>query len=130
MGSKRYVGAHVIRPIADYNEINYHLLEATVVHLYFTYGPPSGAKAGADNVNGQRDAHMSNLPVGLSAIETKVYRCLETAPNVNDGLHEQDIASKLGMDVGEVSTVCLELERKGSVFSTVDDSTWTFTRPA
>lgn len=39
-GGKRHVNAHQIQPIHDLNEINYHLLEATAVHLYFTRGPP------------------------------------------------------------------------------------------
>src|SRR5690242_10964131 len=33
---KRHLGAHFIRPIQNMNEVNYHLLEATLVHLYFT----------------------------------------------------------------------------------------------
>src|SRR3954470_17340678 len=52
--NKRHVGAHVIRPVTDYNEINYHLLEATVVHLFFTRGPPSAA------TNGQSGAAATN----------------------------------------------------------------------
>ena len=38
--NKRNVVAHVIRKVTDFNEIGAHLLEATVVHLYFTRGPP------------------------------------------------------------------------------------------
>ena len=73
---------------------------------------------------------MSDLLVGLSTTETKVYRCLETAPNVSEGLHEQEIASRLGTDVGEVSTACQELQRKGYIFSTVDDNTWVIAKKA
>ena len=127
MGNKRYVGAHIIRTIADFNEINYHLLEATVVHLYFTRGPPLDAKA----VNDQRDVQMNNsgfggdgLPAGLSATAMKVYRCLETTPQSNEGLHQQDIASRLGMDVNEVIRGGAELVERSLIYDTVDDSTW------
>ncbi|RWA13511.1 hypothetical protein EKO27_g1617, partial [Xylaria grammica] len=34
--NKRHIGAHVIKPVREFNEVNYHLLEATYVHLYFT----------------------------------------------------------------------------------------------
>jgi len=47
--NKRHVAAHVIRPITDYNEGQYHLLEATAVHLYFTRGPPEEASNGVKN---------------------------------------------------------------------------------
>jgi hypothetical protein len=39
-GGKRFVNAREIQPVQDLNEINYHLLEATAIHLYFTRGPP------------------------------------------------------------------------------------------
>jgi replication factor A2 len=127
LGNKRYVGAHIIRPITDFNEINYHLLEATVVHLHFTRGPPLGPKG----VNEQRDVHMNNtgyggdsLPVGLSATAIKVYRCLETTPQSNEGLHQQDIASRLGMDVNEVVRGGDQLMEFGLIYSTVDECTW------
>ena len=127
MGSKRYVGAHIIRPITDFNEINYHLLETTVVHLSFTRGPPLGEKA----VNEQRDVQMNNsgyrgdsLPAGLSATATKVYRCLETTPQSNEGLHQQDIASRLGMDINEVIRGGDQLMELGLIYTTVDENTW------
>ena len=127
MGNKRYIGAHIIRPIADFNEINYHLLEATAVHLYFIRGPPLGSKP----TNEQRDVQMNNsgyggdgLPAGLSATATKVYRCLETTPQSNEGLHQQDIASRLGMDINEVIRGGDQLMELGLIYSTVDESTW------
>ena len=45
--NKRHVGAFVIKPVTDFNEVNYHLLEATYVHLCLTKGAPNGAGAGA-----------------------------------------------------------------------------------
>jgi len=127
LGNKRYVGAHIIRPITDFNEINYHLLEATAVHLQFTRGPPLGSKA----VNEQRDVQMNNigsgggnLPPGLSATAIKVYQCLETTPQSNEGLHQQDIASRLGMDVNEVARGGDQLVEFGLIYSTVDECTW------
>jgi replication factor A2 len=38
--NKRSVNAQVLRKVEDFNEIQYHLLEAVYVHLYHTRGPP------------------------------------------------------------------------------------------
>ncbi|KAJ9647765.1 Replication factor A protein 2 [Coniosporium tulheliwenetii] len=97
--NRRHVGAHVIRPIADYNEISYHLLEATVVHLYFTRGPPDAA-AGK---GGQGLWRMAPLPNGTSAAARKVYEVLKNSPQSNEGLHMQDIAGRGRMDMAETS---------------------------
>jgi replication factor A2 len=50
--NKRHVGAHVIKPVRDFNEVNYHLLEATYVHLFFTRGGPPQQQGGGDAVMG------------------------------------------------------------------------------
>jgi len=132
-GNKRHVGAHVIRPISDHNEINYHLLEATVVHLYFSRGPPSGGKGGTNSTNGQQDVHTGNgggsgtgdaLPAGLSATAKKVYNCLATTPQSNEGLHEQDIAARLNMNVADITAGGDQLLELGLIYTTVDDHTW------
>ena len=132
-GNKMHVGAQVIRPISDHNEINYHLLEATVVHLYFSRGPPSGANGGANGTSGQQDVSMGNngsfgasdgLPAGLSAAAKKIYHCLATTPLSNEGLHEQDIASRLNMSVAEVAMGANQLYEQALLYTTVDDHTW------
>lgn len=38
--NKRSINAQVMKKITDFNEIQYHLLEAIYVHLYHTRGPP------------------------------------------------------------------------------------------
>lgn len=85
---------------------------------------------GAKAANEQRDVQNNSgyggdgLPAGLSVTATKVYRCLETTPQTNDGLHQQDIASRLGMDVNEVIKGGDQLLGLGLIYSTVDESTW------
>jgi replication factor A2 len=127
--NKRHVGAHVIRPITDYNEINYHLLEATAVHLFFTRGPPSADQGQKGNLNGmnggqeQRTAGGSKLPQ-MSAMARKVYTALKDSAQSNEGLHCQMLASILGISVNEVYKGAEELLGNGVIFTTVDDNTW------
>lgn len=128
--NKKHVGAHVIRPITDYNEINYHLLEATAVHLFFTRGPPpSGQSNGQGNAQGQNHGQqesgsdMKNMP-NLSAAARRVYTHLKSMPQNNEGMHVQLLASQLGMDVNEVYKGGEELLSIALIFTTIDDNTW------
>ncbi|KAL1902600.1 Replication factor A protein 2 [Sporothrix stenoceras] len=49
---KRFVAAHFLRAVDDYNEVSYHALEATYVHLTLTRGAPGGGDGGANGANG------------------------------------------------------------------------------
>lgn len=140
--NKRHVGAHVIRPIVDLNEIQYHLLEATVVHLYFTRGPPEQfTRSALDATNHagatyahQDDAYMGQTDQGmtaagrqlpsLSAPARKVFSALENSPQNNEGLHVHTIAAQVGMQVNDVMKAGDELLGQGLIFTTVDDETW------
>lgn len=133
--SKRHVGARPggVRVMTDYNEVQCHLLEATVVHLQLTRGPP-GQKNGATNgnVNGNGAQQQSNdvsaggrqLPAGLTSAARRVYQCLSTGAQTNEGLHMQDIAAQLGMDPGQVENGGNELVNMGLAYTTVDEQTW------
>lgn len=126
--NKKHLGAHSIRPVSDYNEISYHLLEATTVHLFFTRGPPGQAKGGAQNgVNGDHSAGYdggSSLGAGTSQNARKVYEVIRTSPQSNEGLHMSDIAGRLGLQTGDVLKAGDELLSLGVIYTTVDDHTW------
>lgn len=128
---KRSVAVTIIRPIEDMNEVSYHLLEATAVHLHYTRGPidslnagGSGAANGAgqqqagDNVQGGYDAG----PTGTVA--RKVYNMLREIPQGNEGVHQQEIAARLGIDTAEVAKAGDDLLANGYIYTTVDDQTW------
>jgi replication factor A2 len=128
--NKRHVGAHIIRPITDYNEINYHLLEATAVHLFLTRGPPQTEQSNGNKdagTNGGRQEFASaadNALAGISPLGRKVFHTLKNTPQSNEGLHVQMIASQMGMPVSEVYKGAEELLSIGMIFTTVDDNTW------
>lgn len=128
--NKRHVGAIAVRPVTDYNEISYHLLEATVVHLHFSKGSldslqadggAQGANGTDPQANGNGTAHDMS---GMSGLARKVFTCLRQTPQTNEGLHAQDIAARTSLEVTEVLKAGDELMSLGKVYTTVDDMTW------
>ncbi|KAE8447658.1 hypothetical protein EG329_010464 [Mollisiaceae sp. DMI_Dod_QoI] len=134
--NKRHVGAHVIRPVTDFNEVNCHLLEATAVHLYFVRGPPE--TPGMKNEGGaqgmfvdsygttapQANGGGKKLPAGMSAAAKQVFNLLQSAEQSNEGLHVSMIASRLSMQANDVFKAGDELLADGLIYTTVDDETW------
>ena len=127
--NKRHVGAHMIRPVTDYNEVNYHLLEATAVHLYLTRGPPPSAGANGQNgadMNGAStsiDAEGRNLR-SLTPLARRILQFMRDTPPSNEGFHVQMLASQVHAAVAEVYKATEELVANSFLFTTVDDNTW------
>lgn len=134
---KRHIASHIMRPITDFNEINYHLLEATAIHLFFTRGPPEtalqgGVKTedmfvdsyGAGGMNGATNYGGRTLPAKLSATGRKVWTLLNNSPQNNEGLHVQMIAQQTGIPINEIFKAGDELLQEGLIYTTIDDETW------
>lgn len=135
--NKRHVGAHVIKPVRDFNEVNYHLLEATYVHLYFTRGgaPDAGGNAGHNNDNSNNDSMFvddggnnngSNDAryKGYSAKARRMYDFLQRSGNPSDGIHMQHISRESGMSIQDVMAAAEELLNHGTIYTTMDDETY------
>jgi replication factor A2 len=131
--NRRHVGATIVRPIQDFNEIQYHLLEATAVHLHFSRGSLESmqAKGGANGaVNGgykqQNGAATSGsgLPPSASMAARRIHKCLMDTDQGLEGLHMQTIAMQTGLDISEVQKAGDELQGLGLIYTTVDDNTW------
>ncbi|KAK5696551.1 Replication factor A protein 2 [Elasticomyces elasticus] len=132
--NKRHVGANIIRPIQDFNEIQYHLLEATAVHLHFSRGPveqlqqsnggaqSNGAQNGAYGGGMQQVGGGKQLPAGTSMAARKVFQAIKTTEQGNEGLHIQHIATAAGLDINEVVKGGGELMDMGMIFTTVDET--------
>lgn len=125
-GERRSVGAQIIRPVEDMNEVNFHLLEATAIHLHFTRGPPGAANAGgAVPSGGGQDTGMGGSDLaGYSASTKRVYKFLRESPQSNEGLNQQEIAARLGMDTADVARAGDDLLSGGLIYTTIDDQTW------
>ncbi|KAL7796647.1 hypothetical protein V8C37DRAFT_372501 [Trichoderma ceciliae] len=135
--NKRHVGAHVIRPVTDFNEVNYHLLEATYVHLFHTRGVVGEHGAGG-NTNGDSmfvdggagygagsgGVQLPSKLSGCSGNAKKVYNYLNDTPGGNDGMHLNNLTGALGLAVRDVLTAADELLGQGLIYTTVDDETW------
>ncbi|CZR63456.1 probable replication protein A subunit [Phialocephala subalpina] len=133
--NKRHVGAHVIRPITDFNEVSMVLLEATAVHLYFVRGPPEtpgmkseggGQGMFVDSNGGGAIQNVGGkpMPATLSATGRKVFGLLQSHPQNNEGLHVSMIAAQLGLQANDVFKAGDELLGEGMIYTTVDDETW------
>ncbi|KAI9884819.1 MAG: hypothetical protein M1823_003381 [Watsoniomyces obsoletus] len=139
---KRTVGAHIIRKIVDFNEVQYHLLEATAVHLFFTKGPPEQLQGQKNNAQvapaqisyGQPAGGMGGMgaPTGqytqplppLSMHARRVLEKLRAVEQNNEGLHYQHLSAELNLSAQDVLKAGDELQSASLIFSTVDDFTW------
>jgi replication factor A2 len=128
---RRSVGAQIIRPVDDLNEVSYHLLDATAVHLHFARGPVATANTGAGAASGagQQQAPAAGGYAGYdlgsyTPVARRVFQYLREAPQSNEGLHQHEIASKLGLDSADVARAGDDLLAGGLIYTTVDDQTW------
>ncbi|KAI5817161.1 replication factor A2 [Pyronema omphalodes] len=129
--SKRHVGAHRIREVADYNEVQYHFLETVATHLRLTRGPPEQFTGGAGGVK-QQDTEMggmgntsslSRLPPGLSENAKKLYLQIKDVTE-NEGIHLNIIKMKSGVPDHLAGDAITELLDLGVIFTTMDE--WHF----
>ncbi|KXJ92183.1 hypothetical protein Micbo1qcDRAFT_134259 [Microdochium bolleyi] len=129
--NRRHIGAHVIKPVTDFNEVNYHLLEATYVHLFFTKGglPSGGAANGAGSGDGMfvdndgGNSGGANL-TGMSPNARKMFQWLQNAEGGNEGVNLHVIAQGARMSVPDVMAASEELIGPGLIYTTVDDETF------
>jgi len=131
--NRRHIGALSIRSVPDMNEVNYHLLDATATHLYYTRGPPKDTGA-ANGAKGEDSLFMQQGDGGgmgaqrfgprLTPNAERVVEALRTQPSSNEGLHVQNIAVLTGLKINDVMKAGDELMQQSVIFTTTDDNTW------
>jgi len=137
LNQKRHVGATFLRPVDDFNEVGYHLLEATYVHLCFTRGKSGGAAAGGDGQQGGGGGDSmfvdqygggggggGNRAAACSANAQRMFNFLQNSAGGNEGLHMNVVATGTNLGVQDVLAAADELLGHGLIYPTIDDETW------
>jgi replication factor A2 len=139
---KRHVGAHYIRAIEDFNEVNYHLLEATYVHLCLTKGTSAdgqqqhgagGMDAGGDGMFVDGGYSAGGVGDSTAGMQARLNPCSRNARTVfnflansapGDGAHLNVVASGTGLSASDIMSATEELLGYGLIYTTEDDETW------
>ncbi|KAK5660298.1 hypothetical protein OQA88_12838 [Cercophora sp. LCS_1] len=136
IGEKRHINAHAIRAIEDFNEVNYHLLEAAYTSLFWTKGGVAGVAgaggAGADAdggdgmfVDGGDGGNFGNNKLKACSKKAQtMYNYLVHTPGGNEGIHLNTVTTGTGLSANEVLQAADELLSQGLVYTTMDDETW------
>ncbi|KAK4199662.1 putative replication factor-A subunit [Triangularia verruculosa] len=143
---KIHVGAHHVRVIDDYNEVSYHLLEATYVHLCISRGLPGGpwphkegAVGGGGHGGGDSDSMFidggngygtasgaggDSRVASCSRQAKSLYQFMQSDPRSIEGINIADVMGASGMSKRDILAAADELLGNGIVYTTVDDETW------
>ncbi|KAJ2851311.1 Replication factor A protein 2 [Coemansia brasiliensis] len=127
--NSRTVSAHKIRPITDHNEITYHGLEVTYVHLCKTRGQPSslqpanGSAVSAPYLAGNNMSRPGMLDDGMTPVRSAILEVIKTAPPNPEGVSvsvvQQNLAGRF--QISEITNAISWLTSEGHLFNTIDD---------
>ncbi|KAJ1949182.1 Omega-amidase nit3 [Linderina macrospora] len=137
---KRHVNVHRIRPVTDHNEITYHGMSATYVHLTKVNGPPP-AQGGAGQAksaghggvtdfvqnsmySAQGAGGMGGDVVGLGPVHMAVIASIKTHSQSPDGVQIQTIQQVLSgkFQRQQVFAAIDELVADGHLYNTIDET--------
>lgn len=146
---KRFVAAHFLRAVDDYNEVSYHALEATYVHLTLTRGAPGGGDGGANGANGyhnkgedggmfvDQDNGGASYGVGggggggggmggrnMTPNAQNVFNLLRNMPTGSEGVDINVMKNELRISIDATMAAVQELVDSSVIYATTDDSTF------
>ncbi|KAI9262212.1 hypothetical protein BDA99DRAFT_70499 [Phascolomyces articulosus] len=113
------VVAHNIRPIKDFNEINYHFIDTTLTHVKFTNTEGAGNSDDAMMIDSGAGA-----PSALgNALHDKIIDIIKEYHELEEGASVHQIISRLGNSVNEtdIRNSIEYLINEGHCYTTVDD---------
>jgi replication factor A2 len=123
--------------VTDHNEVIYHLLEATYVHLFNTRGGVDGDTS----YKKETGAMEGVIPTGpangnseldrLEPLQKQIMLFVHSVPDTNEGVHVQTIAQAVRQPSAAVMQAVEVLSTDGLLYTTIDDdhvispSVWT-----
>ena len=129
-GSKQVV-AFDVRPVKDFNEITYHLINSVQVHLQHTTQAPAAADAGPGFGFGAAPAMQNATPAaapmvadsGLNDIQGAVMRVIEQRGAGEMGCEFGAVKAELGARFNEqqLRDAIDFLSSEGHLYSTIDE---------
>lgn len=132
--SKRYINASHIRPVKDFHEVYYHMLEVITATLTVERGPPNRGgqlqgsttaptgSTSASAYNTQSHATNTNQFSHLTPIQQKIIAFVLANNSSPDGVHVAAIARAMGGTAPEISDALDKLMDEGYVFTARDES--------
>lgn len=129
--TKRHVSIQKIQAIKDFNQVTYHLLEATYVHLYFKKGPLGAGgdvhmqnnDVGGGAYNAQADTYggAEGDTAGLAPIHRDTIRAIQAgAANHSEGVNIHTVKVQ-GYTAEAVQGAIEWLMQEGMLYTTLDD---------
>ena len=145
--SKRHVSAHYIRAIEDFNEVNYHMLEATYVHLTLTKGAAAVGGGGGQQQQQQQQQGGGDSGGGdemfvdggygagggaSAGVQQQLATCTRNARTMfnflsnspGDSWNLNQVAAGTGLSARDIMAGAEELLGVGAIYTTEDDETW------
>ena len=143
---KRFIAAHFVRAVDDYNEVSYHALECTYVHLALTRGVPGGGGDGANGGDGyhnktedgmfvdQHNGGAASYGIGgggggmpgrnMSPNAQKIFNLLRNMSTGSEGVDINVMKSELRLSLDATMAAVQELVDTSVIYSTTDDNTF------
>ncbi|CAK7199953.1 Replication factor A protein 2 [Sporothrix eucalyptigena] len=142
---KRYVAAHFVRAVDDYNEVSYHALECTYVHLSLTRGAPGGGGDGANGYHAKNEDGMfvdqdggasygvggggggggnNGITRNMTPNAQKIFNLLRNMSTGSEGVDINVMKSELRLSIDATMAAVQELVDTSVIYSTTDDNTF------
>ena len=116
--------------MTDHNEVIYHLLEATYIHLFNTRGAANGDTS-YKKESGAESAMEGVIPTGagngnseldrLEPLQKQIMLFVHSVPDTNEGVHVQTIAQAVRQPSAAVMQAVEVLATDGLLYTTIDD---------
>lgn len=117
-GKGMSVVAYEVRPVTDFNEITFHMLQAIKTHLLNTQGSLDAVKQESRTVDGEVIA--APVVAGSGDLKSRILSAFDNA-GVDGQLSRQDLITSLGEAAPAVNAMLSNMIDEGEIYSTCDE---------